>query len=156
MNPIIEIAIIRGTAAIMSASNGTKSKITLSRMGPTLSSPRRKILINLFYFRVPALAYWTSPISDTEVMASFILALARTPFTFSFMVSKIDINSPFVHTIYKSLVWFTSVDSAKFLKNYECVGWCAFWVGCCTEVMKVLLVLVLWNRNNSQNVTTYN
>ena len=77
MNPINAIAIIRGTAAIMSASRGTNNSVTDVRIGEIDS------------FSEAADAYCTRVTSDTVVTAKIrILYIA----IFSFMVSKVDIN----------------------------------------------------------------
>jgi len=75
INPMIAIAIIRGTAAMMSAKSGTKSSVIESMIGYILE------------FR-SALAYWTRPSADTDAIVSFTLAVPRYPAAFVFRSSK--------------------------------------------------------------------
>jgi hypothetical protein len=70
---IIEIAIIRGIAAKMSARSGWKSSVTEVRIGDIDS------------FSVAACAYWTRVTSDTAVTARIRAFIAVT---FSFRLSK--------------------------------------------------------------------
>jgi hypothetical protein len=74
-NPITARAMIRGTAARMSASNGTNSSVTLVRMGLMDS------------LSVAADAYWTRVTSDTVVTARIRILY---PAIFSFTVSRND------------------------------------------------------------------
>ena len=79
--------------------------------------------------------------------------LAKIPFTFSFIVSSNDINQLGVYE-YIIVSWGSRRRILRsFYKNAGAWGECAFWVGCCTKVKKVLLVLVVGDRENGVGLT---
>ena len=150
INPITAIAIIMGTAAITRARSGTSAQVRTDLH--SLNSSATDVKIGLILsFRVDALAC-VARVNDAVPAAIAIVAFFLATISLR-LSSRVDINLHMVYGYIKILDSSRRRILQSFYKIMSAWGWCAFWVGCCTKVMRVLLVLVVGDGKNGVGLT---